>query len=137
MNEHNEDPSDISGYISSKKVKFFHLLGAFIGFLIGVLGNILAAWLLNDIIKNEFTIIRVGIIIILSIFGLLISVLLVNGRKKEGGQKLPYLINGSGFYHIRLWWTKMKAKGNKILIHDLFSLGSKIEIDTDEKSDDE
>jgi len=52
------------------------LAGALVGLLTGVLGNLLAAWIQQDVLYNSFTLINIISIIVLTAVGLVVGVLL-------------------------------------------------------------
>jgi hypothetical protein len=52
------------------------LAGAVVGFLTGVMGNLLAAWIQRDVLCNSFTLINIISIIVLTAVGLVVGVLL-------------------------------------------------------------
>jgi len=55
---------------------FVILAGAVVGFLTGVLGNLLAAWIQQDVLYNSFTPTNIISIIVLTAVGLVVGVLL-------------------------------------------------------------
>jgi cadmium resistance protein CadD (predicted permease) len=47
---------------SKRKNKINIWVGGFVGFLLGVGGNLLATWIQQDLLKNSFTPLRIGLI---------------------------------------------------------------------------
>ena len=54
---------------SKRRTKNIFWIGGVVGFLLGVLGNLLAAWIQQDLLRNSFTPLRISFIILFTILG--------------------------------------------------------------------
>jgi hypothetical protein len=109
------------------------ILSGVVVFILGLLSNLLAAWLQQDVWQNAFTPTRVGILILLSLVGAVCGAVLDRRlssstpiRDTPTGHEHLYL---SGLY---LWFSKLRSRGRGIRVQDTFSVGSEIDIDTKE-----
>ena len=115
------------------KSNFKILLGGVIGLILGISGNLISGWIQNDILGNVFTIGRLIVIFIACVAGIVIAYLLDNGEQPSNGvRKSKTLVDLSA---IKLWWSKFKVKGKGISASNIFSVGSEIDINSDEKDD--
>lgn len=111
--------------------------GILLGFITGILGNIIASWIQTGVLQNKFSTGSVIFIIAASLIGVIISTIIYNRNSSENN-----IVNSSQQKHfvlsnIFLWSSKLKTRGEKIHIDNLTSIGSKIDIDTEESSKDD
>lgn len=112
----------------------FILMGGIIGFVLGVLGNLVAAWLQEVVLANSFTPGRIGAIGVVTVVGLL-GAAWWDRRQSIAGSSFsldedrPQNDNVQMSW-IQLWWSKLKIRGRGTKMKGVSSLGSKIDIDT-------
>jgi hypothetical protein len=113
------------------KNKNYILIGGVIGFLLGICGNLVATWIQVDVIKNSFSPLRIGLIILCSLTGIFI---MANLESKMDGlvakEKSTNRKNENSYSKIRLVWSKLKTKGKDIKMDEVSAIGSDIDIDT-------
>ncbi len=107
-----------------------YFLGGLVGFMVGILGNIVAAWVQQDVLRDVFTRERLVFILILTVCGLVISSL-IEARAaspiSRGRTSSPHTNNLSS---LRLWWSRIFMRGKGTHLNDIKSVGSDIDIDT-------
>jgi uncharacterized membrane protein len=113
------------------KSNFKILLGGVIGLILGILGNLISGWIQNDLIGNVFTIGRLIVIFVACVAGIVIAYLLDKGEQSINGvRRSKTFVDLSA---IRLWWSTFKIKGKGISANNIFSVGSEIDINSDDK----
>lgn len=113
------------------KSNFKILLGGVIGLILGILGNLISGWIQNDLLGNAFTIGSLIVIFVACVAGIVIAYLLDKGEQpSNGARRSKTLVDLST---IKLWWSKFKVKGKGISANNIFSIGSEIDINSDEK----
>lgn len=113
------------------KSNFKILLGGVIGLVLGILGNLISGWIQNDLLGNVFTVGRLILIFATCVAGIVIAYLLDKGDQSNDGVRKPKTF--VDLSAIRLWWSKFKVKGKGISARNIFSVGSEIDINSDEK----
>jgi predicted PurR-regulated permease PerM len=115
----------------SKGLRWGALLGAFIGFLISVLGNLVSSWFEQKVLKNIFSDNIVLIIIGLSIIGIVLAWVIERNQGKEQEEKINTNKNAVNFQRLHLFWSRLVSRGKNVSIHDVLSVGSEINIESD------
>jgi len=109
-----------------------------LAFVLGVLGNLTAAWIQEEVIEDAFTTNRLLIILTLTVAGIL-GAAWIESRRQNGmirhDQEVP--TGGVNLSRIRLWWSKFKIRGRDVHVNDVKSLQSEIDIDTRASQEDE
>lgn len=112
------------------KTKNNFWIGGVVGFLLGVCGNLLAAWIQQDLLRNSFTPLRISLIILCSVLGGVV-LMLFDGSKSNPSKKQKTTNGNENFYSkIRLVWSKFRTRGKGIHAEDISAIGSDIDIDT-------
>lgn len=108
-----------------------YLIGAITGFGIGVLGNLVAAWVQADMLQNSFTPVRLFIILLLTIIGVLVGYS-VERSSNTNPPRLSYIPDPSKnrLSQIRLMWSRVGIKGKGNTLENVKSIGSDIDIDS-------
>lgn len=115
---------------SKRKIKNNFWIGGVVGFLLGVCGNLLAAWIQQDLLRNSFTPLRVSLIVLCSVLGGVV-LMLVDSSKSISSKKQKTADKSENFYSkIRLAWSKFRTRGKGIHAEDISAIGSDIDIDT-------
>jgi hypothetical protein len=104
-------------------------MGGLAGFVLGVLGNLTATWIQQDILNNAFSTDRLLMISGLICLFLVAVVILEYFNISSDVSATTKSLNGS-FRNLLLVWSKLKALGQKIALHNVASIKSEIEIDT-------
>lgn len=108
------------------------LIGGIVGFLIGIGGNLISAWIQQDLLKNSFTPLRILAIVLCSLVGIFIMKII---GTKENSSNTKKEIKGNdsknSYSGINLAWSKLKTKGKNIKMDDVSAIGSDIDIDTE------
>lgn len=106
-------------------------VGGIAGFLIGIGGNLVSAWIQQDLLKNSFTPLRILAIVLCSLAGIFIMKIIETKEKISSAKKKPNAENSKNFYSkIKLAWSKLKTRGKGIHMEDVSAVGSDIDIDT-------
>lgn len=107
-------------------------IGGLVGFFIGIGGNLISAWIQQDLLKNSFTPLRIFAIILCSFAGILIMKII---EIKGNALRIKKEIKGQGsknsYSRIKLAGSKLKTKGKNIHMDDVSAVGSDIDIDTE------
>jgi hypothetical protein len=107
------------------------LLGAIIGFALGVLGNLIAAWVLNDVWDNKITFPRLALLVALTVMGLILAALVDRVQQtSHRGSMVATTNDASWFSALALFWSRIRSRGRGIRVKDVFALGSEIDVDT-------
>ena len=107
------------------------IIGGTSGFILGILGNLIASYIQQDLLENSFSPIRIFLIILCSFLGVIVMALIetknksVKTQRKESG-KHKYNI----YTNIKLLWSKLRTRGKNIHMDDISAIGSDIDIDT-------
>ena len=114
-----------------------YLLGGILGFITGILGNLIAAWIQTDWMNNQFTTWGITILLILTIIGITIAAFLERGSTATGHSDQPTATSSSPVQidDTTLIKSGVKTRGRGIRLSRLFSLGSTIDINTSEETD--
>lgn len=120
----------------STSISRYHyiFIGLFIGFLIGISGNLIAAYIQNDLWDNTFTTSRIAFLVVTSLIGLLVGAWFVS-RESSSFRRSKLQKSTSRFTGLRLFWSKLKSRGRGVEVDDVFSVGSVIDIDIGEDED--
>lgn len=112
------------------------LLGGVIGFVLGISGNLISGWIQDELFKNVFSTNRLAVIFFVSITGIAVAYFLDKSSQSENKstKSTRTIIDLST---IKLWWSKFKVKGKRIAINDIFSVGSEIDINSEEQDNKE
>ncbi|MEW5873061.1 MAG: hypothetical protein AB1894_27630 [Chloroflexota bacterium] len=110
--------------------------GGLIGFLLGILGNLLANWMQGEIFGNLFTPARIAVIAAAAFVGLLIAAWLSSRQAPVESAAPGRRSVGVWLDRVTLLWSKLVARGRNIHFHNVKSLGSTIDIDTNQDSKD-
>lgn len=106
-------------------------IGGIAGFLLGICGNLVAAWIQQDVLNNSFTPLRIGLIILCSLIGIVIMTISNSKKNTLVKKDTPNNVKRKNFYsRIRLAWSKLRTRGKGIHMEDVSSIGSDIDIDT-------
>jgi uncharacterized membrane protein YeaQ/YmgE (transglycosylase-associated protein family) len=117
---------------STNKVKI--VMGGIVGFLLGIVGNLLATWIQQDLLQNSFTPVRISLIILCSIFGIFVIAISDTSKGPARTREKLSTVNKENFYsRLRLAWSKFKTRGKGIHAEDISAIGSEIDIDTNKK----
>jgi uncharacterized membrane protein YeaQ/YmgE (transglycosylase-associated protein family) len=116
---------------SRRRSKKYLWIGAAAGLIVGICGNLLAAWIQEDLLKNAFGPIQIGLIVLCGVIGIFIVVWLESGldtQKEEqesakGGSENSYT-------NLKLVWSKFRSRGKHVRVDDVKAVGSEIDIDT-------
>lgn len=132
--DNNGSPRSITGQDQHQHSYRFIFIGGLLGFVLGVLGNLLAAWFEGVILGNAFTTGRVAAIIAIAIGGLIIAAWW-DWRHSTSNVASPSVEsklqnNKVQISAIQAWWSRFKIRGSGIKIRLLSSIGSKFDIDT-------
>lgn len=109
--------------------KRYILIGAVVGFFLGICGNLIAAWIQQDVISNSFSPLRIGIIVLCSFVGAFVIATL-ESKMPENKEKSVNEKNKNSYSRIRLTWSKLRTKGKDIKMDDVSAFGSDIDIDS-------
>lgn len=110
------------------------LVGGVVGFVMGVLGNLVAAWIQHELLQDVFTPERVVIILGLTIVGLLLAFLIDKRQQNSVGQStVAAPLDGIELSRTRMWWSRFKSRGRGIRVQDVSAVGSTLDIDTRER----
>jgi len=105
------------------------LLGILFGLVLGILGNLLAAWIQQDILQSAFTPRRLLLILGLAVFSLFAAAILEYFNSSSQNIATATRPDGS-FRNLLVVWSKLKSFGKKIDLQNVASFKSEIEIDT-------
>jgi hypothetical protein len=109
--------------------------------MVGVLGNLVAAWIQQDLLKNSFTPARIGIILGLTLLGIIIGAWWTRRQAatqttQSPTENAPPAATGLWWQDVRLLWSRFKSRGRGIGLKGIFALGSHIDIDTRDDPED-
>jgi hypothetical protein len=117
--------------MSTKNInKKYILIGGIAGFLLGVCGNLVAAWIQQDIINNSFTPQRIGLLFFSTLIGIVVMVILESKMKGIDFEEKLSDKNYNSYSKIRLAWSRLRTRGRNIKIDDVSAVGSDIDIET-------
>src|SRR5580765_1097189 len=109
-----------------------YLLGAALGFIVGVLGNLVASWIQADILQNSFTFPRILIIFLLTIFGILVATALEkNKHNTPTVERNRSNSNGNRLSRLGLFRSRIGVQGKGNVVEDVKSFGSEIDINSE------
>src|SRR5688572_4714867 len=95
-------------------------IGAIMGFLFGICGNLVAAWIQQDVLHNSFTPLRIGLIILCSLTGIVIMTISDSKNSIHIKNDLSNKVKSKNFYSkIKLAWSKFKTRGKGIHAEDI------------------
>jgi hypothetical protein len=105
-------------------------IGGIVGFLFGICGNLVAAWIQQDLLNNSFTPLRIGLIILCALIGIVIMTILEAKKNRLTKRDKSNNVTSKNFYsRIRLAWSKFRIRGKGIHAEDISAVGSDIDID--------
>lgn len=105
------------------------LLGGIGGLFLGISGNLISAWIQQDIINNSFTPVRMGLIILCALLGIVIVIIAEGNNDSEFVNEGSNPSKGKNLYsRIRLRWSKFRIRGD-VHMEDISAIGSEIDID--------
>ncbi len=107
-----------------------YVVGALVGFMLGILGNIVAAWVQKDVLKDLFTVERLVFILLLTVCGLAISALIEQRSNSPASTSRTSRTHTNDLSSIRLWWSRLAMRGKGTHLDNVKSVGSDIDIDT-------
>ena len=106
------------------------IIGGVSGFILGILGNLLASWIQQELLENSFTPLRIGLIIACTILGIFIMFLVeIKSASIEPDVKKVTTKNNV-YSNVKLFWSKFKTRGKGVQMDDITAIGSEIDIDT-------
>lgn len=117
------------------KHKIIIFIGSLTGFVLGVVGNLLAAWIQHDLLKDSFTPMVIVTIVLSTIAGLLLTAYFIKFNEKRpnvnNSQKGNFFMSNA-----LLLWSRITSKGKDITINDIATIGSEINVNTTNADED-
>jgi uncharacterized membrane protein YfcA len=98
-------------------------------FILGVLGNLVAAWLQENVLSNAFTPLRVFVILLVTLTGVLLTAVL-DYHSQEIPTPSDSTASGLDVAQTSFVFSKTKIRGRRIRLRDFLSFGSHTDIDT-------
>lgn len=131
---------EVRGKRTLSKSYTISMLSGLLFFILGVLGNLVAAWYQEKAISEQFTTNHIVIIVLLAILGMIAAAWVESKYHNniEDTKKGEFIgLHRVVFLKTKLFWSGLKSRGGGIFFRDFLSVGSKIDIDTtDAKSND-